>query len=112
MGKTFTKGALLTLAFMPVVSYHPISEQQIQCPAIIGTSVPSRTISSRHFKPNYIIVDNKVEAIPAGIPNELETISSLLEIGNILLKDSRNESPEELQAMRSYFKSKYKKVQE
>ncbi len=110
MGLTLTKGALLTLAVMPVVGFQPLTEQQLHRPDIVLTSVPSSTASPRQFKPNFIIIDNKIEEIPPGFTYELETINSLLEIGNMLFKDARNESPEELKAMRSYFKNKYKKV--
>ena len=109
MGITLTQGAVLTLAFMPVVGFQPVSQQPLR-PAVVETSVPSRTGTSRHFKPDYIIVDNKVEEIGLGISTELDVISSFLDIGNILFKDCRSETIEELQATRSYFKSKYKKA--
>lgn len=41
--------------------------------------------------------------------NEIETVSSFLTLGNVLFKDCRCETPNELKALRFYFKSKYKK---
>jgi len=41
--------------------------------------------------------------------NEIETVSSLLTLGSLLFKDCRSETPNELKALRFYFKSKYKK---
>lgn len=63
-----------------------------------------------HFKPNHKIVGSQVIELPYGITNEVETISSLIDIGNIIFKDSRSISSDESAAMHSYFKKKYKKI--
>jgi hypothetical protein len=63
------------------------------------------------FKPNHKIVGSKIIELPYGITNEVETISSLIDIGNIIFKNSRGISHDEAVAMHSYCKKKYKKIQ-
>lgn len=63
-----------------------------------------------HFKPYYIISDRKVISVLRGVTKEVETINSLITIGNIIFKDGRDISPDESVAMHSYIKKKYTKI--
>lgn len=63
-----------------------------------------------HFKPYYIITDRKVISVLHGIPKEVETINSLMTVGNIIFKDGRDLTPDESVAMHSYIKKKYTKI--
>lgn len=109
MGITPTKKALLTVAIVPLVNYLPLADQTFQGKMIQNSMAPHAALS-RGFKPNFVIVNGSVEEISSDFTNEIEAINSLMTIGNILFKDSRNETPNELKAIRSYFKSKYRKV--
>ncbi|MEK6656370.1 MAG: hypothetical protein AABY58_02915 [Nitrospirota bacterium] len=106
MKTTPTKTILLTMVALPFVSFQPVSDKPFQSALLEAKS------DSCQFRPNFMIVNGNLIEIPFSSEptSEIETISSLLEIGNILFKDARNETPAELEAMRSYFKSKYKKV--
>jgi hypothetical protein len=106
MGITPTKNMLITLAIIPFTNFLPISGQPFQS----QSPVSSHSVSFPEFKPNFIIVNGRVEQISSELTSEVEAINSLMTIGNILFKDSRHETNNELKAIRSYYKSKYKKV--
>lgn len=97
------------MAIIPLVNYLPLADQTFQA-GMIHNSMSPQSASARGFNPNFVIVNGRVEQISSDFTNEIEAINSLMTIGNILFKDSRNETPNELKAIRAYFKSKYKKV--
>jgi hypothetical protein len=103
-----TKRALLTMPVVPIFGgFQPVSER------IVAIPISSSDISPRHFKPDFRVIDDKkVVEISSGylLSQEVEVINSLLEIGNVLFENARNETQTELKAMSSYFKSKYIKV--
>ena len=107
-----TKRALLTIAVVPIIGgFQPVSEKPS-----IPTHTSSKSIDEklpRQFKPSFKVIDDKkVVEISSGylLSQEVEVINSLLEIGNVLFENARNETQTELKAMSSYFKSKYIKV--
>lgn len=113
MNITSTKTNLLTtiVALQLLGGFQPVSEKPS-----IPTHTSSKSIDDklpRQFKPSFMVIDgNKVVEISSRymLSQEVEVINSLLEIGNVLFENARNETPTELKAMSSYFKSKYIKV--
>ena len=91
--------ALQLMNFQPVTEMAPIQMSLRQ-----GTSMGAQ------FKPRYKVSDGRLIEISAGLTAELETIGSLIEIGNVLFKDSRDITQNEAAIMQTYFKRKYRKA--
>lgn len=102
---TLPHSMLATIAAIRLMNFQPVAEMLYKQPNLgQGSSV------STHFKARYKISDSKLIEIASGLTNELETVGSLLEIGNILFKDSRDITQDEAAIMHTYFKRKYKKA--
>ena len=95
-----------TRAPMRFMDLESVVDLEVEYPLFkVGSS------TSASFDADYRIVGTKLIDISSGITNEVDTIRSLIDIGSILFKDSRDMLPDELAAMRSYVKAKYKKIQ-
>lgn len=102
---TLQHGMPATIAAFQLMNFQPVPEVTFKQPSLWpGTS------AGTHFKPCYKISDGKLVEISSGLTNELETVGSLIEIGNILFKDSRDITQDEAAIMHTYFKRKYKKA--
>jgi hypothetical protein len=72
--------------------------------------LPVRFLNYNMHKCVYRRSDGKLIEVSACLTGQHETVGSLLEIGNMLFKDSRDITQEEAAAMHTYFKRKYKKA--
>lgn len=105
MEMTLPHGMLVTITAIQLMNFQPVAEVPYRQPNLSqGSSV------NTHFKPRYKISDGKLVEISSGLTNELETIGSLIEIGNVLFKDSRDITQDEAAIMQTYFKRKYTKA--
>jgi hypothetical protein len=73
--------------------------------------MPVNSAASAQFKPSHILVDNKLIELSYGVPRGVETLSSLIEIGNACLTGSRDITAEESALVHGYIKKKYRKIQ-
>jgi hypothetical protein len=98
---------LLTLAAsFQMATFHPAADRPFD-----NTYMPVHSTASAQFKPSHILVDNKLIELPYGVPRGVETLSSLIDIGNACLTGSRDITAEESTLVHGYLKKKYKKVQ-
>lgn len=61
------------------------------------------------FKPKYNLVGEKLIDVSNEISNEIETMNSLINLGNVIFKNSSNLTAEESAALKLYRKNKYKR---
>ncbi len=94
-----------TLGYADHATFEPIPENGFKYACLQDKS----EVDSR-FKPDYKVINDKVIELPYSVKTDINTVSSLLDIGNILFEDSRDLYPDELNAMHSYIKKKYKKI--
>lgn len=106
MGLTLPHGILLApIAAFQLMNFQPVTEISLKQPTLgQGTSMGAQ------FKPRYKVSDGRLIEISARLTVELETIGSLIEIGNVLFKDSRDITRDEAAIMHTYFKRKYTKA--
>ena len=98
---------LLTIAAsLQMVSFQPVADRPFD-----NTYMPVHSTASAQFKPSHIIVDNKLIELPYGVPRGIETLSSLIDIGNACLTGSRDITAEESALVHGYIKKKYRKIQ-
>lgn len=100
-----TETAKTTLPIFPINDFEYVKGTEKPHPHLQPNSH-----QSGQFRPDYEVIGDKIIELPCVIKNEIETISSLVNLGNILFKDSRDISPDESVAMHLYCKNKYKKI--
>lgn len=69
-----------------------------------------KTSSIVKFEPEYIVDGNKAIELTPSLNHEINSVSSLVTVGDLLFKDSLPKSEEDVAAMQSYIKRKFKKV--
>jgi len=105
MVKTIPHMLATTMVVFPLWNFHPVTEVPFKQPTLgQGTSMGA------NFKPRYKISDGKLIEISAALTAEFEAVGSLIEMGNILFKDSRDITSDEAAAMHTYFTRKYNKA--
>ena len=98
---------LLTIAAsFQMATFHPAADRPFD-----NTYMPVHSTVSAQFKPSHIIVDSKLIELPYDVPRGVETLSSLIDIGNACLTGSRDITAEESALVHGYIKKKYTKVQ-
>ena len=86
-------------------NFEPVNNEEFPYTWLTTNSDASST-----FEIYYIKYGDKVIEAPYSMTNEVVTLNSLFDIGNIIFKNSRSLSGTESSAMNSYFKKKYKKM--
>lgn len=104
---TTTKNMILSTALaVPLLSFQPVllanSAVFPHDEALTRLDIP------KNFESGYKIIDHRI--VRDELVDEVKIINSLLEIGNVLFKDAKGETPADMKAKRAYFKSKYRKV--
>jgi len=101
---------LITVAALQMANFQPAAAKPFD-----NIYMPVHSSSTAQFKPSQIIVGNivgnKLIENPYGVSRGVETLSSLIDIGNACLTGSRDITAEESALVHGYIIKKYKKVQ-